>query len=183
MSFHFPPASFSPKRSSTIVCSLSRKLADSIVQKLFSTSSSRSPVDHILVRSQNIRQQKLISVPVHIQRFINGHLQSRLAVPSQIHQDLIFNAAGGIGCQLDTFCSGLKVLMALISPMVPMEIRSSTPTPVLSNFFAMYTTSRRLCSISSAFASWLLRRFPAGRSLCASSSEASGAGSTSLPPI
>ena len=31
----------------------------------------------------------------------------------------------------------LKVLIALISPIVPMDIRSSTPTPVLSNFFAM----------------------------------------------
>ena len=35
------------------------------------------------------------------------------------------------------FLSGLKVLMDLIRPMVPMEIRSYTPTPVLSNFFAM----------------------------------------------
>ena len=35
------------------------------------------------------------------------------------------------------FLVGLKVLMALISPMVPMEIKSSTPTPVLSNFFAI----------------------------------------------
>ena len=35
------------------------------------------------------------------------------------------------------FFAGSKVLMALMSPMVPMEIRSSTPTLVLSNFFAM----------------------------------------------
>ena len=35
------------------------------------------------------------------------------------------------------FLSGLKVLIALISPMVPMEIKSSTPTLVLSNFLAM----------------------------------------------
>ena len=36
--------------------------------------------------------------------------------------------------------------MDLINPIVPIDIRSSTPTPVLSNFFAIYTTSRKLCS-------------------------------------
>jgi hypothetical protein len=35
------------------------------------------------------------------------------------------------------FFPGLKVLIALIKPMVPMEIKSSTPTLVLSNFLAM----------------------------------------------
>lgn len=42
------------------------------------------------------------------------------------------------------FRSGQKVFTALIKPMVPMEIRSSTPMPVDSNLRAMYTTSRRL---------------------------------------
>ena len=51
------------------------------------------------------------------------------------------------------FLSLLKVLIALINPMVPMEIKSSTPTPVLSNFFAMYTTSLKLCSIRMDLAS------------------------------
>ena len=41
-----------------------------------------------------------------------------------------------------------KVLTALISPMVPVEIRSSIPMPVFSNLRAIYTTKRRLCSIS-----------------------------------
>ena len=35
------------------------------------------------------------------------------------------------------FFDGLNVLIALIRPMVPIEIKSSTPTPVLSNFFAI----------------------------------------------
>ena len=35
------------------------------------------------------------------------------------------------------FFSGQKVLTALISPMVPMEMRSSIPMPVVSNFRAM----------------------------------------------
>ncbi len=50
------------------------------------------------------------------------------------------------------FFSGLYELIAFIRPIVPIEIKSSTPTPVLSNFFAMYTTSLRLCSISCDFA-------------------------------
>ena len=43
--------------------------------------------------------------------------------------------------------------MDFINPMVPIEMRSSTPTPVLSNFLAIYTTRRRLCSISMDLAS------------------------------
>ena len=80
------------------------------------------------------------------------------------------------------FLSGLKVLMDLIRPMVPMDIRSSTPTPVLSNFFAMYTTSRRLCSIRMAFAS---SSYSVPRSLMTllSFSISRGGGSTSAPPI
>lgn len=46
------------------------------------------------------------------------------------------------------FFSGLKVFTALISPMVPMEIKSSVLTPVFSNFLARNTTRRRLCSMS-----------------------------------
>ena len=46
------------------------------------------------------------------------------------------------------FLSVRNVLMALISPMVPMEIRSSMCIPVFSNRRAIYTTSRRFRSIS-----------------------------------
>lgn len=54
------------------------------------------------------------------------------------------------------FFSLLKVFTALISPMVPMEMRSSVSTPVFSNFLAMYTTSRKLCSMSLFLAhSWV----------------------------
>ena len=48
------------------------------------------------------------------------------------------------------FLSGQKVFTALISPIEPIEIRSSIPVPVDSNFFAIYTTSLRLCTISSS---------------------------------
>ena len=46
------------------------------------------------------------------------------------------------------FLSARKVLMALMSPMVPMEIRSSMLMPVFSNRRAIYTTSRRFRSMS-----------------------------------
>lgn len=45
------------------------------------------------------------------------------------------------------FLDASKVFTAFMRPIVPMEIRSSTVTPVFSNFLAIYTTSRRLCSI------------------------------------
>ena len=80
------------------------------------------------------------------------------------------------------FLSVLNVFIPLIRPIVPIDIKSSTPTPVLSNFFAMYTTSLKLCSINILLAdsSFSFINF----SNCfASSSPSSGAGSTSGPPI
>ena len=77
------------------------------------------------------------------------------------------------------FFSGRKVFTALIRPMVPMEIRSSVLAPGESNFRAIYTTSRRLCSISSFRASSSSSR----ASSSASRSFVSGGGSVSLPPM
>lgn len=79
------------------------------------------------------------------------------------------------------FLPGSKVLMALIKPMEPMEIKSSMWIPVFSNLRATYTTSRRLRSMSVFFTSAAsgVRR----RSRSASSSGVSGAGSASLPPM
>ena len=79
------------------------------------------------------------------------------------------------------FLSGLKERIALISPIVPMEIRSSMPTPELSNRLAMNTTRRRLCSISKARASALPARSCSSASRSASRS--SGGGIRSLPPM
>ena len=49
--------------------------------------------------------------------------------------------------------SGEKVDTALMSPLVPMEIRSSVSTPEAKYFFTICATSRRLCSISVSRAS------------------------------
>jgi len=55
------------------------------------------------------------------------------------------------------FLVGSKVFTALISPMVPMEIMSSMPADGVSNFLAMYTTSRKLWVMSRSRASVLPR--------------------------
>ena len=44
------------------------------------------------------------------------------------------------------FFSVLNVFIAFISPIVPIDIKSSMPTPVFSNFFAIYTTSLKFLS-------------------------------------
>ena len=79
------------------------------------------------------------------------------------------------------FFSASKVPTALISPMVPMEMRSSSGIPVFSKRRAMNTTSRRLCSISvrRAASSCSLRR----RARARSSSGERGGGRGSGPPI
>ena len=50
------------------------------------------------------------------------------------------------------FLCGQNVFTAFISPIVPIEIKSSTFAPVASNFFAIYTTSLKLCVISISLA-------------------------------
>ena len=56
------------------------------------------------------------------------------------------------------FLSELNVFTPFISPIVPIDIKSSIPIPVFSNFFAMYTTSLRflstkICLVSKLFSS------------------------------
>ena len=79
------------------------------------------------------------------------------------------------------FLSGLKVFIAFIRPIVPIEIKSSTYMPVFSNFRAIYTTRRRFLSINVALTD-ISPSASAFMSL-ASSSFVSGEGSVSLPPI
>ena len=79
------------------------------------------------------------------------------------------------------FFPELKVFTALISPMVPMEIRSSMLSPVFSKRLAMYTTRRRLCSMRSLrAASSPLSSAPIAFS---SLSFSRGGGRVSLPPM
>ncbi len=79
------------------------------------------------------------------------------------------------------FFSTRKVFTALMRPMVPMEIRSSTLAPGLSNFLAMYTTSRRLWVIRGSRAPGTPLRMSS--ITFASSSLVRGAGRVSGPLI
>src|SRR5699024_2580030 len=79
------------------------------------------------------------------------------------------------------FFSGLNVLTALFSPMVPILIRSSILIPVFSNFRAIYTTKRKLRSINTALAD--LSPLGNNSSSSFSSSFDNGGGSAALPPM
>lgn len=60
------------------------------------------------------------STPTHRR----GDLSLQLALGLKIHQNLVFDAAAGIGGQAHILV-GLKGADALDQPMVPMEMRSS----------------------------------------------------------
>ena len=60
-------------------------------------------VDHILLRSEDIRQKKLISIPVYIERLIDRDLHPCLVISPQIHQNLVLNAPGRVRGKLDLF--------------------------------------------------------------------------------
>ena len=77
------------------------------------------------------------------------------------------------------FFDGSNVLTALISPIVPIEIRSSIDAVGVSNFLAIYTTSRRLCTIRRSLLSSSPRDSPSNVS--ASSCGVKGAGRVSGP--
>ena len=59
--------------------------------------------DNVVLSPQNIAEQQLIAVPVHVQRFIEAHLALALRATPQIHQNLVLDAARRIGCQFDIF--------------------------------------------------------------------------------
>ena len=59
------------------------------------------PVDQVRIAAQDIRQQEFIAVPVHVEGLIDGKLVSQLGILAQIHQNFVFDTAGGIGGELD----------------------------------------------------------------------------------
>ncbi len=55
----------------------------------------------VVLRSQHVGEKQLVAVPVYVERLVNGNVVLVLAVFSQIHQNLVFNAAGCICGELD----------------------------------------------------------------------------------
>lgn len=76
--------------------------------------------------------------------------------------------------------SGLKVETALISPTVPIEIRSSESRLGVLYFLAICATSRRLCSMSLQRASWSPSD---SRTIYAFSSSGDSCGGKEFPPL
>ena len=56
---------------------------------------------HILVAAEDVRQQQLVAVAVHIQRLVKAGLLAAVGGLAQVHQDLVADAAAGVGGQLD----------------------------------------------------------------------------------
>ena len=57
--------------------------------------------DRVLLCPQHIAEQQLVSVPIGVERLIKGDLPLSVGIFAQMHQDLIFDTAGGIRRQLD----------------------------------------------------------------------------------
>ena len=53
------------------------------------------------VRAEDVREQQLVAVPVGVERLVNAHLCFLGAAFAQIHEDLVFDAARGVGRKLD----------------------------------------------------------------------------------
>ena len=56
---------------------------------------------NIAVRAENVAEQKLVAVPIHIQRFVKTDFKLLLYGFAQMHKDFIFDAAACVGCKLD----------------------------------------------------------------------------------
>src|SRR5690606_14021762 len=53
--------------------------------------------------AEDVRKQQLVSVPVRIEGFIEADFCPGLAIPPQVHQDLVFDTPRGVRCQFDLF--------------------------------------------------------------------------------
>ena len=65
--------------------------------------------DHVAVRTQHIAEQQLLAVPVGVQRLVEADLHAAAAVLPQVHEYLVFDAAGGVGGQLDILVGTKRV--------------------------------------------------------------------------
>ena len=71
-------------------------------QRLLGAFLDRAAGD-IRLGAEDIREHELIAVPVGVQRFVDGDLSPLVLDLAEVHQDLVLDAAGGIGGQLDVF--------------------------------------------------------------------------------
>ena len=65
-----------------------------------STSSSMCLITSLSTPSTSEREE-LVAVPIGVERLVKGDLRLGLVVAPQVHEDLVFDAAGRVGGQLD----------------------------------------------------------------------------------
>ena len=157
------------RSSSLFISCLSICFSVSISMPLFTTSSS---VPRISDKSSSFPSQSIFKGSSMDMSFLccDAFLRN-MSISFSIHREAYVASL--------MFLSGQNVFTALISPIVPIDTRSSIPTPVDSNFFAMYTTSLRLCIIRSSRA-FFSSVFKSSNVFC-SSSFVNGGGSCSAP--
>ena len=125
-----------PERIRTISFSLLFNLLSARMRSFLSASFSRSryivssSVPRISERSSSLPSQSTlrgssIDTSILVLLFLRRYIRISFSIHLEAYVASLI------------FFVGLNVLIALISPIVPIEMRSSTPTPVLSNFFAI----------------------------------------------
>ena len=134
--FSSPSSELKPNLKSTIILSRSGSWFIAFLSILHSTSVSISL--YIISSSVPIMSDNRSSLPsqstlsgssIDTSAFILLFLLRYIRISFSIHLDAYVASL--------IFLSLSYELIALISPIVPIDIKSSTPTPVLSNFFAI----------------------------------------------
>ena len=66
-------------------------------------------IHHVALRAEDIRKQQLVSVPVGVERLVKADLGLLRRGLAQVHEYLIFNAARGVGRELDVLVAAVGV--------------------------------------------------------------------------
>ena len=78
----------------------------SLAEHVFFSVLFQLCTDLVLVAAQHVREQELIAVAVRVQGLVDAGFLAAVAAFAQIHQNLVFDAAAGIGGKLDVFGGG-----------------------------------------------------------------------------
>ena len=91
-------------------CSLPRgQLVDRVHQELAVDIVLNGLQDKVLVGAENVGEQQLVPVPVGVERLVKADLGLLRRGLAQVHEYLIFNAARGVGRELDVLVAAVRV--------------------------------------------------------------------------
>ena len=85
------------------------KSADRVHQQLAVDIVLNGAQDKVLVGAENVGEQQLVSVPVGVERLVKADLGLLRRGLAQVHEYLIFNAARGVGRELDVLVAAVRV--------------------------------------------------------------------------